>query len=557
MHPNIQTWPIHKTALHTCIFILALTMFTSPLTAQNVRSTAPLSTSEIARRVTPTVVSIETATRQGSGVIVDPSGVVVSNLHVIQGETQVEVILHNGDIYDDIAVVDIDQRRDLVLLKIKAFNLNSAEFGDSDLVEVGEDVILVGSPQGLDLTLSEGVISAFRDSGNGYRLIQTSAPASTGSSGGGMFNTYGELVGIVTSQTREGQNLNFAVPVNYVRGLISATPETLTSLTELTRSNIGADSEHTDTASSTDNIELSDTKKFRTVIEDLMAIEDFDEILTLEDAGDGFWLAQYNDTKNLESVNVGVKLISDEFDDSIVWVYSSIPDQDKDPTSSQLIQILELSFYLNFAKVVINNDGDIQTMAEAELRTLDNAGLLRTIYAVANAADRVVGTLESSSNHAAALSRSRQSGDTSVDLLDGDFVIHYSSSEWTETPWDPQEADVDMMFVHHSNEVFLAIETNRMQIPIERIPDLSIQYTQSRYPDASLITRGFRTVNGFSCIYWEHTADINGVKFAYLSHAYSDSNGMVNIFGWTTPNLIEEYRSTIESFVAGLEVSQP
>ena len=518
----------------------------------------PLPTSEIARRVTPTVVSIETATGQGSGVIVDPSGVVVSNLHVIQGETQVELTLYNGDIYDDIAVVDIDQRRDLVLLKIKAFNLNSAILGDSDLVEVGEDVVLLGSPQGLDLTLSEGVISAFRDSGNGYRLIQTSAPASAGSSGGGMFNAYGELVGIVTSQTREGQNLNFAVPVNYVRGLISAaTTMTLTSLTELTRSAISEDAERTDSVSSTDNIELSDTKKFRTVIENLKAIEDLDEVVTLEDAGDGLWVANYNKVENLERVYVGLKLITDEYDESIVWAFSTIPDQDTDLTSSQQKQILELSFYLNFAKVVIDDDGDIQSMAEVELRTLDNIGLLRTIYAVANAADRVVGTLESSSEHATALRRSRQSGDTSVDLLDGDYVIHFSSSEWKEPPGDPQEYHVDMMYVHHSNEVYMAIEANRMQIPIESIPDLAFEEIQGVFPDASLKTRGFRTVNGVSCVYWEHTADINGVKLVYLSHAYSDSNGVVRIFGWTTPNLFEEHRSTIESFVAGLEVSQP
>ena len=553
MHPYKQSWPLHKTAFQTCIITLALAMFTGTISAQNVRSSSPLSTSEIARRVTPTVVSIETATGQGSGVIVDPSGVVVSNFHVIQGETQVELTLHNGDIYDDIAVVDIDQRRDLILLKIKAFNLDSAILGDSDLIEVGEDVVLVGSPEGLDLTLSEGVISAFRDSGNGYRLIQTSAPASAGSSGGGMFNAYGELVGIVTSQVREGQNLNFAVPVNYVRGLISAETTTLTSLAELTRSAVSVDSESTDTG----NVELADTRKFRTVIENLKATEDLDEIFTLEDAGDGLWVANYSKAENLERVYVGVKLITDEFDESIVWVYSTIPDQETDPTSSQLKQILELSFYLNFAKVVIDDDGDILTMAEAELRTLDDIALLRTIFAVANAADRVVGTLESSSKPATALRRSRQSGDASVDLLDGDLVIHYSSSEWKKPPWDPQAYQVDKMFVHYSNEVYMAIEANRMHIPIERIPDLAFEDVQSVFPDASLKTRGLRTVNGLTCVYWEHTAVVNDVEVVYLSHAYSDSNGVVRIFGWTTPNLFEEHRSTIESFVAGLDVSKP
>ena len=76
----------------------------------------------------------------------DGSGVLVTNLHVIQGGTEVTVTLANGDIYDDVAVVDVDERRDLVLLKIKAFGLVSASFGDSDAMQVGESVVLVGSP---------------------------------------------------------------------------------------------------------------------------------------------------------------------------------------------------------------------------------------------------------------------------------------------------------------------------------------------------------------------------------------------------------------------------
>ena len=163
----------------------------------------------------------------------------VTNLHVIQGATDVTVTLANGDVYDDVAVVDVDERRDLVLLKIKAFGLVPATLGDSDAMQAGESVVLVGSPEGLDLTVSEGVISALRDSGNGYQLLQTSAPASPGSSGGGMFNEYGELVGIVTSQFLEGQNLNFAVPINYVRGIL-ATAATMT-LVELAERVSGSD----------------------------------------------------------------------------------------------------------------------------------------------------------------------------------------------------------------------------------------------------------------------------------------------------------------------------
>jgi S1-C subfamily serine protease len=80
---------------------------------------------------------------------------------------------------------------------------------------VGQRVYAIGSPQGLELTLSEGLVSALRQTTNGS-IIQTTAPISPGSSGGGLFNANGQLVGIVTFQSRTGQNLNFALPAHWI-----------------------------------------------------------------------------------------------------------------------------------------------------------------------------------------------------------------------------------------------------------------------------------------------------------------------------------------------------
>src|SRR4029077_1447787 len=156
-----------------------------------------------------------------SGVIVDATGVFVTNFHVIRGDATASVKLANGDVYDDVSVVDVDERKDLVLLKIKAFGLVPAALGNSDQEQAGDRVILIGSPRGLEQSVSDGLISAVRDSGEGYRLFQTSAAASPGSSGGGMFNEFGELIGIVSSKITNGENLNFGIPVNYMRGLLS------------------------------------------------------------------------------------------------------------------------------------------------------------------------------------------------------------------------------------------------------------------------------------------------------------------------------------------------
>lgn len=148
------------------------------------------------------MVTIRTPEGSGSGVLVDPEGVVATNLHVVRGADRATVTLANGDAYDDVAVIEFDSRKDLVLLKIKGFKLPTARLGDSDSLVIGQKVYTIGAPKGLDLTLAEGLVSGIRDSGEGYRVIQTSAPISPGSSGGGLFDDQGRLLGITTFKIR-------------------------------------------------------------------------------------------------------------------------------------------------------------------------------------------------------------------------------------------------------------------------------------------------------------------------------------------------------------------
>ena len=229
--PNRGFWPRFLTILMIAAPLAISAHAEDFHPPQALQQRTRLSTSEISRRASSSVVRITAGGAFGSGVVLDATGVLVTTLHVIRGQPQVSITLANGDVYDDVTVVDIDERRDLVLLKIKAFNLTPATFGDSDQVQVGEKVVLIGSAQGLDLTVNEGVISASRGSGEGYQLFQTSAAASPGSSGGGMFNEYGELIGIVSFKLPSGENLNSALPANYVRGLLST--ESRMTLAEL------------------------------------------------------------------------------------------------------------------------------------------------------------------------------------------------------------------------------------------------------------------------------------------------------------------------------------
>lgn len=208
----------------TVLFVFSL-IFTTGALAQNNETKTTKSPSEIAREQSKAVVVLEglddrnNVVGQGSGFIVTSNGAIVTNLHVVRGASMVRVKLPAGDMYKTADVVDIDDAKDLVVLKIKGFQLPTVQLGDSDRVEAGEPVVVISSPEGLTNSVTTGVISGVRRLET-HRVFQITAPTSPGSSGGALFDSSGSVVGIVTYVLKSGQNINFAVPINYVRGMI-------------------------------------------------------------------------------------------------------------------------------------------------------------------------------------------------------------------------------------------------------------------------------------------------------------------------------------------------
>jgi hypothetical protein len=183
------------------------------------------SLAELAERASRSVVLITAVTaadsRQGSGFLVDSSGRIVTNEHVIRGARSLRVKLTSGDVYDAVDILAADDRRDIAVIQIAGFKLPALPLGDSDSVRTGTPVVLIGSPLGLENTVSTGIVSARRQEAEGFDLFQVSAPASRGSSGGPVLSLSGQVIGIASSQMQAGQNLNFAVPINYARGLLN------------------------------------------------------------------------------------------------------------------------------------------------------------------------------------------------------------------------------------------------------------------------------------------------------------------------------------------------
>ena len=177
----------------------------------------------VAEQVTPAVVVIRSDKGQGSGFLVDANGTIVTNEHVIDDVTELVVTLDSGEVFSTVWIVATDAARDLAILRIAATHLPALPLADSNAVQVGEPVALLGAPAGLGATLSTGVVSAVRIV-DGSRTIQTTAPASSGSSGSPLVNRDGEAIGVLTWARVDGNDLNFTIPINYVKGLLATEP---------------------------------------------------------------------------------------------------------------------------------------------------------------------------------------------------------------------------------------------------------------------------------------------------------------------------------------------
>lgn len=155
----------------------------------------------------------------GTGVVLDTHGIVVTNFHVVQNADSITISICGYDTAYDATILALDKENDLAILSTDA-PTPSKVIISIDSPRIGDDVVVISNPGGLCLTLSDGIVSAFRMISN-REAIQSTAPISHGSSGGGMFNMHGELVGVVFA-TGIGNDVTFAIPSQYVESLLNS-----------------------------------------------------------------------------------------------------------------------------------------------------------------------------------------------------------------------------------------------------------------------------------------------------------------------------------------------
>lgn len=201
--------------------------------ASNVNSTVGITTT-----VSTNYFGYETTSAaSGSGFIISADGYIVTNYHVIEDSSEITVSTYDGTSYDA-ALVGYDESNDLAVLKIDASGLTPVVLGDSDALNVGDDVAAIGNPLGeLTFSLTTGCVSALNRTvtieNATMNLIQTDTAINSGNSGGALFNMYGEVIGITnakysssSSSSASVDNIGFAIPINSVKNIVTSIIET-------------------------------------------------------------------------------------------------------------------------------------------------------------------------------------------------------------------------------------------------------------------------------------------------------------------------------------------
>ena len=214
-----------------------LTIDSTPSGSDTQTAEGKLSSEQVSKKVKPSVVGVVTyesldtmsGSTQGSGIIMSADGYIITNAHVVDTSASlIKVILDNEDEYEA-QIVGMDTRTDLAVLKIDAKNLTYATFGNSEQLQVGQSVLAIGNPGGMELagSVTMGIVSAVNRkvvSELGYTMntVQTDAAINPGNSGGALVNLYGQVIGINSLKiaATEYEGIGFAIPINDAKPII-------------------------------------------------------------------------------------------------------------------------------------------------------------------------------------------------------------------------------------------------------------------------------------------------------------------------------------------------
>lgn len=503
-------------------------------------------TSQVAESSLGAVVEIMTDESAGSGVLVSDTGLVATNFHVVSNSSSIEVRLSNGDRYTPSGIVDFDLVKDIAILKIPGFDLPYTELGNSNSVGIGDDVVVIGAPQGLSQSVSRGIISATRNTGEGYSLIQTDSAISPGSSGGGMFDSSGRLVGIMVSYLEGGQNLNFAVPINYVRGMINQeveySMEEFIALQEDLPLSVGnasfASNDPIDMETFISRVESHFDLNFNYLPEEEAWYLDLEEdLLGIREIGDMVYtfITEYDPSYQLEALS-----------------------------NDTLIALLELNHSANFAKIAVNESLTVTNEAFYSSITPNQYELIldemlslhedmktevynRQAPSSSNSARPDPFSQELSINRPPLIDDS-PSRYQNLPILDGTFEVSFDAQEWERG--STEGTQMDHYFNSIESEVSFGIIEEEAEYSYEYMLDVLVSNAESGgLDDVELVEYGLREVNDRELLWANIDVTTSGVRMRMYTHVYTGPEGTVQLSGFSAANIADRRANVIEEIV--------
>jgi S1-C subfamily serine protease len=228
--PEINSWDEYNAVAPQSLYRWHGHLFRKGTPGEITQTPTPAAVSlpEIVKRTKPAIVEIVamdekgSPTKLGTGFFVSSDGLVVTNFHVIDGAASLAAVNNNGAIFPFKSIVAHPAGVDLAVLKFQAHDVSFLKLGESTEKLEGERVVVIGNPTGLTGTVSDGIISAFRENRS---MIQITAPISPGSSGSPVLDDSGSVIGVATLISSGGQNLNFAIAVEKVSAALASLPQ--------------------------------------------------------------------------------------------------------------------------------------------------------------------------------------------------------------------------------------------------------------------------------------------------------------------------------------------
>ena len=498
-------------------FIFFLTTLVGSAFAQSIR--------EVVEKTNSSVVTIKSSTGVGSGVLISPEGRIATNYHVIEEGNNFEVVLSDGEIYRDIDVIELDVVRDIAILKIHGFDLNSAALGDSNSLSVGDELIVIGSPKGFSQSVSRGILSAKRSiEDDGYTLYQTDAAISPGSSGGGVFNVDSKLVGLVVSKAFDAEGVNFFIPINYVQGL----------------------QESIERLSLNENSPL-----FSYLSGESIGLEDYlsRSELTYSLIEDGSWVVELV----IDEIKQQVFLSSS---DSWVDIFAFPNIEAEDITPTLMKEVLKLTTNFLYASSWLDNDDELRVSYQLPSLGLQIEPLIRAISDVAelNVSIQLSSYIENYIDEFTypEINYIASEGSELLELNSGLASLSIDPRQWRES--ERINGDETMTYIYELEEGFGVFEI--ITQPFEALDtylEEEIKRNAENRFNATNFTCGNRSVSGNRMLTCEYLGDDNGLSLSFLLHVYSGEIGTFQLLAYGFDSNFVEITPAIEKLVSSFE----